>query len=218
MAEYTNKLDYMNFIHTLTDDPHLLDGFGWLYNIESDPQLWNMFCMSKDRTIGGFYCPQQVENIPTRGRIPLPLDTTIAKELGIMNKEGRAKSLAYSLVNPKNQYRFLSIPYRGTMDDTVIGVFIENAIQFKSVVTGKPVGITLGYEIPLAKYLVDLFRFTYDSYRDEVLTKGYRCEIHVDTTQIIEDYTKYPLDKILSLIDETPVKRGEKLRIYIEAD
>lgn len=217
MAEYTNKLDYMTFIQTFTENPQLVSGFGWLYNIESDSHLWNMFCMSKDRTIGGFYCPQQVENIPTRGRIPLPLDTTIAKELGIMNKEGRAKSLAYSLVNPKNQYRFLSIPYRGTMDDTVIGVFIENAIQFKSVVTGKPVEITTGYEIP-PKYLVDLFRFTYDSYRDEVLAKGYRCEIHVDTTRIIEDYTKYPLDKILSLIDETPVKKGEKLRIYIEAD
>lgn len=217
MAEYTNKLDYMTFIQTFTENPQLVSGFGWLYNIESDSHLWNMFCMSKDRTIGGFYCPQQVENIPTRGRIPLPLDTTIAKELGIMNKEGRAKSLAYSLVNPKNQYRFLSIPYRGTMDDTVIGVFIENAIQFKSVVTGKPVEITTGYEIP-PKYLVDLFRFTYDSYRDEVLTKGYRCEIHVDTTRTIEDYTKYPLDKILSLIDETPVKKGEKLRIYIEAE
>lgn len=217
MAEYTNKLDYMTFIQTFTENPQLVSGFGWLYNIESDSHLWNMFCMSKDRTIGGFYCPQQVENIPTRGRIPLPLDTTIAKELGIMNKEGRAKSLAYSLVNPKNQYRFLSIPYRGIMDDTVIGVFIENAIQFKSVVTGKPVEITTGYEIP-PKYLVDLFRFTYDSYRDEVLTKGYRCEIHVDTTRTIEDYTKYPLDKILSLIDETPVKKGEKLRIYIEAE
>ena len=217
MAEYTNKQDYMNFVSTFTDDPKLISGFGWLYNIESDSQLWNMFCMSKDRTIEGFYCPQQVENIPTRGRIPLPLDTTIAKELGVMRKEGRAKSLAYSLVNPKNQYRFLSIPYRGTMDDTVIGAFIENAIQFKSVVTGKPVEITLGYEIP-AKYLADLFRSTYDSHRDEILTKGYRYEIHVDTTQIIEDYTQYPLDKILSLIDETPVKRGEKLRIYIEVE
>lgn len=217
MAEYTNKQDYMNFVSTFTNDPKLISGFGWLYNIESDPQLWNMFCMSKDRTIEGFYCPQQVENIPTRGRIPLPLDTTIAKELGVMHKEGRAKSLAYSLVNPKNQYKFLSIPYRGTMDDTMIGVFIENAIQFKSVVTGKPVEITLGYEIP-PKYLADLFRSTYDSHRDEILTKGYRYEIHVDTTQIIEDYTKYPLDKILSLIDETPVKKGEKLRIYIEAD
>ena len=217
MAEYTNKFDCMNFIQTLTNNPQLLDGFGWLYNIESDPQLWNMFCMSKDRTIEGFYCPQQVENIPTRGRIPLPLDTTIAKELGIMRREGRAKSLAYSLVNPKNQYRFLFIPYHGAMDDTVIGIFIENAIQFKSVVTGKPVEITLGYEIP-PKYLADLFRSTYDSHRDEVLTKGYRYEIHVDTTQIIEDYTKYPLDKILSLIDETPVKRGEKLRIYIEVE
>ena len=217
MAEYTNKHDYMTFIQTFTENPQLVSGFGWLYNIESDPQLWNMFCMSKDRTIGGFYCPQQVENIPTRGRIPLPLDTTIAKELGIMNKEGRAKSLAYSLVNLKNQYRFLSIPYRGTMDDTVIGVFIENAIQFKSVVTGKPVEITLGYEIP-PKYLADLFRSTYDSHRDEVLTKGYRYEIHVDTTRILEDYTKYPLDKILSLIDETPVKRGERLHIYIEAE
>ena len=217
MAEYTNKQDYMNFVSTFTNDPKLISGFGWLYNIESDPQLWNMFCMSKDRTIEGFYCPQQVENIPTRGRIPLPLDTTIAKELGVMRKEGRAKSLAYSLVNPKNQYRFLSIPYRGTMDDTMIGIFIENAIQFKSVITGKPVEITLGYEIP-AKYLADLFRSTYDSQRDEILTKGYRYEIHVDTTQIIEDYTQYPLDKILSLIDETPVKRGEKLRIYIEVE
>lgn len=217
MAEYTNKQDYMNFVSTFTNDHKLISGFGWLYNIESDPQLWNMFCMNKDRTIEGFYCPQQVENIPTRGRIPLPLDTTIAKELGVMHKEGRAKSLAYSLVNPKNQYRFLSIPYRGTMDDTVIGVFIENAIQFKSVVTGKPVEITLGYEIP-PKYLADLFRSTYDSHRDEVLTKGYRYEIHVDTTRIIEDYTKYPLDKILSLIDETPVKRGERLHIYIEAE
>lgn len=217
MAEYTNKQDYMNFVSTFTNDPKLINGFGWLYNVESDPQLWNMFCMSKDRTIEGFYCPQQVENIPTRGRVPLPLDTTIAKELGIMHKEGRAKSLAHSLVNPKNQYRFLSIPYHGTMDDTVIGVFIENAIQFKSVVTGKPVEITLGYEIP-PKYLADLFRSTYDSHRDEVLTKGYRYEIHVDTTRIIEDYTKYPLDKILSLIDETPVKRGEKLRIYIEVE
>lgn len=217
MAEYMNKQDYMNFIQTLTNDPQLIGGFGWLYSIESDPQLWNMFCMSKDRTIEGLYCPQQVENIPTRGRIPLPLDTTIAKELGIMHKEGRTKSLAYSLVNPKNQYRFLSIPYRGTMDDTVIGVFIENAIQFKSVVTGKPVEITLGYEIP-PKYLADLFRSTYDSHRDEISTQGYRYEIHVDTTQIIEDYTKYPLDKILSLIDETPVKRGEKLRIYIEVE
>ena len=217
MAEYTNKQDYMNFVSTFTDDPKLISGFGWLYNIESDPQLWNMFRMSKDRTIEGFYCPQQVENIPTRGRIPLPLDTTIAKELGVMHKEGKAKSLAYSLVNPKNQYRFLSIPYRGTMDDTVIGVFIENAIQFKSVITGKPVEITLGYEIP-PKYLADLFRSTYDSHRDEIFTKGYRYEIHVDTTQIIEDYTKYPLDKILSLIDETPVKRGEKLRIYIEVE
>ena len=217
MAEYTNKHDYMNFVSTFTNDPRLISGFGWLYNIESDPQLWNMFCMSKDQTIEGFYCPQQVENIPTRGRIPLPLNTTIAKELGIMHKEGRAKSLAHSLVNPKNQYRFLSIPYRGTMDDTVIGVFIENTIQFKSVVTGKPVEITLGYEIP-PKYLADLFRSTYDSHRDEISTKGYRYEIHVDTTQIIEDYTKYPLDKILSLIDETPVKRGEKLRIYIEAE
>lgn len=217
MAEYTNKFDYMNFIQTFTENPQLVSGFGWLYNIESDPQLWNIFCMNKDRTVEGFYCPQQVENIPTRGRIPLPLNTTIAKELGTMNKEGRAKSLAYSLVNPKNQYRFLSIPYRGTMDDSVIGVFIENAIQFKSVVAGKPVEITMGYEIP-PKYLVDLFRFTYDSYRDEVLTKGYRCEIHVDTTRTIEDYTKYPLDKILSLIDETPVKKGEKLRIYIEAE
>ena len=217
MAEYTNKQDYMNFVSTFTNDPKLISGFGWLYNIESDPQLWNMFCMSKDRTIEGFYCPQQVENIPTRGRIPLPLDTTIAKELGVMRKEGKAKSLAYSLVNPKNQYRFLSIPYRGTMDDTVIGIFIENAIQFKSVVTGKPVEITLGYEIP-PKYLADLFRSTYDSHRDEILTKGYRYEIHIDTTQIIEDYTQYPLDKILSLIDETPVKRGEKLRIYIEVE
>ena len=217
MAKYTNKLDYMNFIQTLTNDPQLISGFGWLYNVESDPQLWNMFCMNKDRTIEGFYCPQQVENIPTRGRIPLPLDSIIAKEIGVMHKEGRAKSLAYSLINPKNQYRFLSIPYRGTMDDTVIGVFIENAIQFKSVVTGKSVEITLGYEIP-PKYLADLFRSTYDSHRDEILTKGYRYEIHVDTTQIIEDYTKYPLDKILSLIDETPVKRGEKLRIYIEVE
>lgn len=217
MAEYTNKQDYMNFVSTFTNDPKLISGFGWLYNIESDPQLWNMFCMSKDRTIEGFYCPQQVENIPTRGRIPLPLDTTIAKELGVMHKEGRAKSLAYSLVNPKNQYRFLSIPYRGTMDDTVIGVFIENAIQFKSVLSGKPVEITLGYEIP-PKYLADLFRSTYDSHRGEISTKGYRYEIHVDTTQIIEDYTKYPLDKILSLIDETPVKRGERLHIYIEAE
>ena len=217
MAEYTNKQDYMNFVSTFTNDPKLISGFGWLYNVESDPQLWNMFCMSKDRTIEGFYCPQQVENIPTRGRIPLPLDTTIAKELGVMRKEGKAKSLAYSLVNPKNQYRFLSIPYRGTMDDTVIGIFIENAIQFKSVVTGKPVEITLGYEIP-PKYLADLFRSTYDSHRDEILTKGYRYEIHIDTTQIIEDYTQYPLDKILSLIDETPVKRGEKLRIYIEVE
>ena len=217
MAEYTNKQDYMNFVSTFTNDPKLISGFGWLYNVESDPQLWNMFCMSKDRTIEGFYCPQQVENIPTRGRIPLPLDTTIAKELGVMRKEGRAKSLAYSLVNPKNQYRFLSIPYRGTMDDTVIGIFIENAIQFKSVISGKPVEITLGYEIP-PKYLADLFRSTYDSHRDEISKKGYRYEIHVDTTQIIEDYTKYPLDKILSLIDETPVKRGEKLRIYIEVE
>lgn len=217
MAEYTNKQDYMNFVSTFTNDPKLISGFGWLYNIESDPQLWNMFCMSKDRTIEGFYCPQQVENIPTRGRIPLPLDTTIAKELGVMHKEGKAKSLAYSLVNPKNQYRFLSIPYRGTMDDTVIGIFIENTIQFKSVVSGKPVEITLGYEIP-PKYLADLFRSTYDSHRDEILTKGYRYEIHADTTQIIEDYTQYPLDKILSLIDETPVKRGEKLRIYIEVE
>ena len=217
MAKYTNKLDYMNFIQTLTNDPQLISGFGWLYNVESDPQIWNMFCMNKDRTIEGFYCPQQVENIPTRGRIPLPLDSIIAKEIGVMHKEGRAKSLAYSLINPKNQYRFLSIPYRGTMDDTVIGVFIENAIQFKSVVTGKSVEITLGYEIP-PKYLADLFRSTYDSHRDEILTKGYRYEIHVDTTQIIEDYTKYPLDKILSLIDETPVKRGEKLRIYIEVE
>lgn len=217
MAEYTNKQDYMNFVSTFTNDPKLISGFGWLYNVESDPQLWNMFCMSKDRTIEGFYCPQQVENIPTRGRIPLPLDTTIAKELGVMHKEGRAKSLAYSLVNPKNQYRFLSIPYRGTMDDTVIGIFIENAIQFKSVISGKPVEITLGYEIP-PKYLADLFRSTYDSHRDEISKKGYRYEIHVDTTQIIEDYTKYPLDKILSLIDETPVKRGEKLRIYIEVE
>ena len=217
MAEYTNKQDYMNFVSTFTNDPKLISGFGWLYNVESDPQLWNMFCMSKDRTIEGFYCPQQVENIPTRGRIPLPLDTTIAKELGVMHKEGRAKSLAYSLVNPKNQYRFLSIPYRGTMDDTVIGIFIENTIQFKSVISGKPVEITLGYEIP-PKYLADLFRSTYDSQRDEILTKGYRYEIHVDTTQIIEDYTQYPLDKILSLIDETPVKRGEKLRIYIEVE
>lgn len=217
MAEYTNKQDYMNFVSTFTNDPKLISGFGWLYNVESDPQLWNMFCMSKDRTIEGFYCPQQVENIPTRGRIPLPLDTTIAKELGVMHKEGRAKSLAYSLVNPKNQYRFLSIPYRGTMDDTVIGIFIENAIQFKSVISGKPVEITLGYEIP-PKYLADLFRSTYDSHQDEISTKGYRYEIHVDTTQIIEDYTKYPLDKILSLIDETPVKRGEKLRIYIEVE
>ena len=217
MAKYTNKQDYMNFVSTFTNDPKLISGFGWLYNIESDPQLWNMFCMSKDRTIEGFYCPQQVENIPTRGRIPLPLDTTIAKELGVMHKEGKAKSLAYSLVNPKNQYRFLSIPYRGTMDDTVIGIFIENAIQFKSVISGKPVEITLGYEIP-PKYLADLFRSTYDSHRDEIFTKGYRYEIHVDTTQIIEDYTKYPLDKILSLIDETPVKRGEKLRIYIEVE
>ena len=217
MAEYTNKQDYMNFVSTFTNDPKLINGFGWLYNVESDPHLWNMFCMSKDRTIEGFYCPQQVENIPTRGRIPLPLDTTIAKELGVMHKEGKAKSLAYSLVNPKNQYRFLSIPYRGTMDDTVIGVFIENAIQFKSVVTGKSVEITLEYEIP-PKYLADLFRSTYDSHRNEIFTKGYRYEIHVDTTQIIEDYTKYPLDKILSLIDETPVKRGERLRIYIEAE
>ena len=217
MAKYTNKEDYMNFVSTFTNDPKLISGFGWLYNVESDPQLWNMFCMSKDRTIEGFYCPQQVENIPTRGRIPLPLDTTIAKELGVMHKEGKAKSLAYSLVNPKNQYRFLSIPYRGTMDDTVIGIFIENAIQFKSVISGKPVEITLGYEIP-PKYLADLFRSTYDSHRDEIFTKGYRYEIHVDTTQIIEDYTKYPLDKILSLIDETPVKRGEKLRIYIEVE
>ena len=217
MAEYTNKQDYMNFVSTFTNDPKLISGFGWLYNIESDPQLWNMFCMSKDRTIEGFYCPQQVENIPTRGRIPLPLDTTIAKELGIMYKEGKAKSLAHSLVNPKNQYRFLSIPYRGTMDDTVIGVFIENTIQFKSVVSGKPVEITLGYEIP-PKYLADLFRSTYDSHRDEISARGYRYEIHVNTTRIIEDYTKYPLDKILSLIDETPVKRGERLRIYIEAD
>ena len=217
MAKYTNKEDYMNFVSTFTNDPKLISGFGWLYNVESDPQLWNMFCMSKDRTIEGFYCPQQVENIPTRGRIPLPLDTTIAKELGVMHKEGKAKSLAYSLVNPKNQYRFLSIPYRGTMDDTVIGAFIENAIQFKSIVTGKPVEITLGYEIP-PKYLADLFRSTYDSHRDEISTKGYRYEIHVDATQIIEDYTKYPLDKILSLIDETPVKRGEKLRIYIEVE
>ena len=197
MAEYTNKQDYMNFVSTFTNDPKLISGFGWLYNIESDPQLWNMFCMSKDQTIEGFYCPQQVENIPTRGRIPLPLDTTIAKELGIMYKEGKAKSL--------------------TMDDTVIGVFIENAIQFKSVVTGKPVEITLGYEIP-PKYLADLFRSTYDSHRNEISTKGYRYEIHVNTTRIIEDYTKYPLDKILFLIDETPVKRGERLRIYIEAD
>lgn len=217
MAKYTNKEDYMNFVSTFTNDPKLISGFGWLYNVESDPQLWNMFCMSKDRTIEGFYCPQQVENIPTRGRIPLPLDTTIAKELGVMHKEGKAKSLAYSLVNPKNQYRFLSIPYRGTMDDTVIGAFIENAIQFKSIVTGKPVEITLGYEIP-PKYLADLFRSTYDSHRDEISTKGYRYEIHVDATQIIEDYTNYPLDKILSLIDETPVKRGEKLRIYIEVE
>lgn len=217
MAKYTNKEDYMNFVSTFTNDPKLISGFGWLYNVESDPQLWNMFCMSKDRTIEGFYCPQQVENIPTRGRIPLPLDTTIAKELGVMRKEGKAKSLAYSLVNPKNQYRFLSIPYRGTMDDTVIGIFIENAIQFKSVVTGKPVEITLGYEIP-PKYLADLFRSTYDSHRDEILTKGYRYEIHIDTTQIIEDYTKYPLDKILFLIDETPVKRGERLHIYIEVE
>ena len=217
MAKYTNKQDYMNFVSTFTNDPKLISGFGWLYNIESDPQLWNMFCMNKDRTIEGFYCPQQVENIPTRGRIPLPLDTTIAKELEVMHKEGKAKSLAYSLVNPKNQYRFLSIPYHGTMDDTVIGVFIENAIQFKSVVTGKPVEITLGYEIP-PKYLADLFRSTYDSHRDEILSKGYRYEIHVNTTQIIEDYTQYPLDKIFSLIDETPVKRGEKLRIYIEAE
>lgn len=217
MAKYTNKQDYMNFVSTFTNDPKLISGFGWLYNIESDPQLWNMFCMNKDRTIEGFYCPQQVENIPTRGRIPLPLDTTIAKELGVMHKEGKAKSLAYSLVNPKNQYRFLSIPYSGTMDDTVIGVFIENAIQFKSVVTGKPVEITLGYEIP-PKYLADLFRSTYDSHQDEILSKGYRYEIHVNTTQIIEDYTQYPLDKIFSLIDETPVKRGEKLRIYIEAE
>ena len=217
MAEYTNKQDYMNFVSTFTNDPKLISGFGWLYNIESDPQLWNMFCMSKDQTIEGFYCPQQVENIPTRGRIPLPLDTTIAKELGIMYKEGKAKSLAHSLVNPKNQYRFLSIPYRGTMDDTVIGVFIENTIQFKSVVSGKPVEITLGYEIP-PKYLADLFRSTYDSHRDEISARGYRYEIHVNTTRIIEDYTKYPLDKILSLIDETPVKRGERLRIYIEAD
>ena len=217
MAKYTNKQDYMNFVSTFTNDPKLISGFGWLYNIESDPQLWNMFCMNKDRTIEGFYCPQQVENIPTRGRIPLPLDTTIAKELEVMHKEGKAKSLAYSLVNPKNQYRFLSIPYHGTMDDTVIGVFIENAIQFKSVVTGKPVEITLGYEIP-PKYLADLFRSTYDSHRDEILSKGYRYEIHVNTTQIIEDYTQYPLDKIFSLIDETPVKRGEKLRIYIEVE
>ena len=217
MVGYTNKQDYMNFVRTFTNEPKLINGFGWLYNIEADPHLWNMFCMSKDRTIEGFYCPQQVENIPTRGRIPLPLDTTIAKELGVMHKEGRAKSLAYSLVNPKNQYRFLSIPYRGTMDDTVIGIFIENAIQFKSVISGKPVEITLEYEIP-PKYLADLFRSTYDSHRDEIFTKGYRYEIHVDTTQIIEDYTKYPLDKILSLIDETPVKRGERLRIYIEAE
>lgn len=217
MAEYTNKLDYMNFIQTLTNDPRLIDGFEWLYNVESDPQLWNMFCMSKDRTIEGFYCPQQVENIPTRGRIPLPLDSTIAKELGIIHKEGRARSLAYSLLNPKNQYRFLSIPYCGIMNDSVIGVFIENAIQFKSVVAGKPVEITIGYVIP-PKYLADLFRSTYDSHRDEIFAKGYRCEIHVNTTQIIEDYTKYPLDKIISLIDETPVKRGEKLRIYIEVE